>query len=114
MCHKKMFIISWSGNLVNKKSTTKLPIKRLLYWLTISSAKQKKSFTENSVVLIEVSLGTKYFPHLFVGVPIAERIGQKGGHTSITALSTLHKPYKLPGLLPSDFIYLFILFFKIS
>ena len=79
---QQIFIVSARGILVNRESTSKLPIIRLLFWLTISSAKQKEPFTENSLAVIEASLGTKYLANLYVGVPIAERIGRKGGHTS--------------------------------
>ena len=75
--------------------------------INFSSAKQKESFTENSLVVIEASLGTKYFANFYVGVPVAERIGWKDGHTSATALCTLHKAYKIPGLLPTYFTFLY-------
>ena len=55
---QQIFIVSSRGILVNRESTSKLPIIKLLFWLTISSAKQKESFTENSLAVTEASLGS--------------------------------------------------------
>ena len=47
--------------LVNRESTSKLPIKRSCCWSTISSAKFKESLTANSVVVKGFKIGTKNF-----------------------------------------------------
>ena len=47
--------------LVNRESTSKLPIKRSCCWLTISSAKWKESLTVNSLVVKGFKIGTKNF-----------------------------------------------------
>ena len=41
---------------------------------------------------------------------MAESIGLKGGKISVTALCTLHSPYKIPGLLPVVLIFLYWLY----
>ena len=43
---------------------------------------------------------------LYDGVPIAERMGLKGGHLSTMFLCTLQIPYKTPGLEPTALIFL--------
>ena len=53
-----------------------------------------------SLVAIELRIGTKYLANLYVGVPIADKIGRNGGHPSINFLWILARPYKMPNLLP--------------
>ena len=55
----------------------------------------------NSLDVIEFVLGTKNFAILYDGIPIAERMGLKGGHLTTMFLSTLQRPYKTPGLEPT-------------
>ena len=38
---------------------------------------------------------------------MAESIGVKCGQISVTALCTLHRPYKIPGVLPIALIFLY-------
>ena len=52
-------MVSSRGILVNSESISRLPMKYLLPWCTISSVKAKES-----VSVIEESLGTKKFPSL--------------------------------------------------
>ena len=46
----------------------------------------------NSLNVIKESLGTKNLAILYLGAPMAESIGLKGGQISVTALCTLHSP----------------------
>ena len=48
------------------ESTAKLTIIKLLFSLTISSTKQKESFTENSLAVTQAILDTKNFAKLYV------------------------------------------------
>ena len=54
-------MVSSRGILVNSESISRLTMKPLLPWCTISSAKAKESESES---VIEESLGTKKFPSL--------------------------------------------------
>ena len=74
------YVVLSRGILGNNESISKLPITRELSCSTISFAKQKVSLTVNSIDVIEFILGTKNFAILYDGVPIAEKIGLKGGH----------------------------------
>ena len=53
-----------------------------------------------SLVVWGSSIGTKNFARLYVGVPMADKIGLKDGRPSVTILLTLAKPYIIPGLEP--------------
>ena len=55
----------------------------------------------NSLDVLEFILGIKNFVILYDNVPLAEKMGLKGGHLSIIFLCTLQKPYKTTGLEPS-------------
>ena len=55
---QQIFIVSSKGILGNRGLTSKLFIIQSLFWLTTSSAKQKESFTENSLAVTEASLGS--------------------------------------------------------
>ena len=52
----------------------------------------KESLTVNSFCVISDRTGTKNFASLYVGVPIAERIGLNGGNPFIRGLCTLADP----------------------
>ena len=76
--------------LVNKASTSKLAIWRSLFWVKkISSTDVKESLTVNSFYVISDRTRTKNFASLYVGVPIAERIGLNGGNPFVRDLFTL-------------------------
>ena len=45
--------------------------------------------------------GTKNFANFYVGVPISDKIGRKGGTPSLIGLCILARPYKIPGLEPT-------------
>ena len=53
-----------------------------------------------SLVVRGSRIGTKNFASLYVGVPMADKIGLKDGRPSLTILWTLAKPYIIPGLEP--------------
>ena len=63
-------MVSSRGILVNSESISRLPMKHLLPWCTISSVKAKES-----VSVIEESLGTKNFQVCKLGGPILSAIG---------------------------------------
>ena len=52
----------------------------------------KESLIVNSFCVISYRRGTKNFASLYVGVPIAERIGLNGGNPFIRGLCTLADP----------------------
>ena len=89
----QILMVSSRGILVKSELTLRLPMKSLPSRCTISSAKAKESFTENSLNVIEESLGTKNIASLKQGVPIAESVGLNGRQTSMIDLCTLHSPY---------------------
>ena len=60
----------------------------------------KESLIVHSLVVRGSSIGTKNFASLYVGVPMADKIGLKDGRPSVTILRTLAKPYIIPGLEP--------------
>ena len=78
--------------MVNKPSTSKLAIWRSLSWDKISSTKVKESLTENSFCVLSDRSGTKNFASLYVGVPIAERMGLNGSNPVLRGLCTLADP----------------------
>ena len=49
---------------MTSESTSRLPMKSLLYRYTISSAKAKESFTVNTLNIIDKNVGTKNFASL--------------------------------------------------
>ena len=57
----------------------------------------KASLTVYSLVVRGSSTGTKNFASLYVGVPMADKIGLKDGRPSIKILWTLAKSYIIPG-----------------
>ena len=57
-------MVSWRGTLVKIELTSRPPMKGLLYWCTIFSAKAKESFTVNSLNVIQENLGTNNFTSL--------------------------------------------------
>ena len=52
----------------------------------------KEFFTVNSFCVISDRTRTKNFASLYVGVPIAKRIGLNGGNSFIMGLCTLADP----------------------
>ena len=55
-----------------------------------------------SLVVKDSSIGAKNFASLYVGVPMADKIGLKDGRPSVTILWTLAEPYIIPGLEPEE------------
>ena len=72
----------------------------------IFSARWNESMTLYSLAAEGVTSFSKNFVILWLGVPIAERIGQKGGIPLRVSLWILPNPYKMPGLEPTGFILL--------
>ena len=62
--------------------------------------------TANLLDIIKFITGSKNFAILYDDVPIAEKMGLKGGHLSTMFLCTLPRPYKIPGLEPTALIFL--------
>ena len=80
---------------------SKLAITRLESNAKSSSEKENEFLLEYSLDVKGASKGTKIFTILYVGVPISDKIGQKGGTPSLIGLSILAQPYKMPGLEPT-------------
>ena len=74
-----MSIVSSSGILVNKDWISNKAIYKLVLLLQISFENVNRSFTEYSLMINSLSIDTKNFAKLYEQVPMAERIGQKGG-----------------------------------
>ena len=74
-----MSIVSSCGILVNKKWMSNKGIYKLVLLLQISFENVNRSFTEYSLMVNSLSIDTKNFAKLYEQVPMAERIGQKGG-----------------------------------
>ena len=74
-------------------------------WSLIPLQKENESFAVYSLTVNSLRISTKNFARLSTAVPLAERIGQKGGMVFVDELYlwTLHKPYMIPGLLPTGF-----------
>ena len=53
-----------------------------------------------SLVVRGSSIGTQNFARLYIGVPMADKIGLKDGRPFVTILLTLAKPCIIPGLEP--------------
>ena len=94
-------IVSFKGILVNRDSMSKPAIKRLESNVKSSSEKENESLIEYSLDVKGASKGTKIFTILYVGVPISDKIGQKGGTPSLIGLCILAQPYEMPGLDPT-------------
>ena len=80
---------------------SKLAITRLESNVKSSSEKENESLIVYSVDAKGASKGTKNFAILYVGVPISDKIGRKGGTPSLIGLCILARPYKIPGLEPT-------------
>ena len=63
-----------------------------MFWVKISSAKVKESLTVNWFCVTSDRTAAKFFASLYVGIPIAERIGLNGGNPFIRGLCTLADP----------------------
>ena len=87
--------------MVKSDSTSKLAILRLESKLNNSSANENESLIVYSFEVKGANKGTKNFGNLYVGVPISDKIGRKGGTPSSIGLWILARPYKIPGLEPT-------------
>ena len=61
----------------------------------------------HSLVVRGSSIGTNKFASLYVGVPMADKIGLKDGRPSVSILWTLAEPYIIPGLEPQGLKFLY-------
>ena len=86
--------------LVKSDSISKLAITSLESKLWSSSENVKESLIVYSVVVRSSSTGTKNFARLYVGVPMADKIGLKDGSPSVTIWLNLAEQYIIPGLKP--------------
>ena len=62
-----------------------------------------------SLIVRGCSIGTKNSASLYVGVPMADKIGLKDAKPSVTILWTLAEPYIIPGLQPEGLKSLYCL-----
>ena len=86
-------MVSSNGMLVKRLSTSKLAMMQLASKLPTSSANENESWTVNSLTVKDEKIGNKNFSRLYVGVPIADKMGQKKGQLSmISLLYTLALP----------------------
>ena len=68
-------MVSSNGILVKRLSTSKLSMVQLASKLATSSANQSESWTVNSLTVKGDKIETKNFARLYVGVPIAHKMG---------------------------------------
>ena len=85
-------MVSSNGMLVKRLSPSKLAIIQLVSKLTTSSANENESWTVNSLTVKGDKIGTKNFAILYVGVPIANKMGRKEGQLSMIGLCDLALP----------------------
>ena len=85
-------MVSSNGMLVKRLSTSKVGMIQLASKLPTSSANENESWTVNSLTVKSDKIGTKNFARLYVGVPIADKMGQKEGQLSMVGLCTLALP----------------------
>ena len=104
-------MVSSSGMLVNKESTSRLGIYKLGSYLQISSAKWNESVT---VYSFGVKNGSRNFANLLVGIPVAVKIRQKGGSSILASLYTFPNPYKMPGVDPTSLMFFDLEWLKYS
>ena len=72
-------IVSSMGTLVKSESMSKLPIKLLESWSTISVTKLNKYLTLYLLVVDSFKIGCKYFASFYVGVCKTNKIVLKSG-----------------------------------
>ena len=79
-------IVSCKGILLKSDSTLKLAITKLESKFESSATNENKSFIVHPFKVKGASNGTKHSDSLYVGVPIAGRIGRKDGTPSLIGL----------------------------
>ena len=99
-------MVSSRGIFVSKELKSRPALGKLGSCWQISSAKWNESMTVYSSAVADVKNFSKNFANLYVGVPIAERKGQKGGSPLRVSLWISSNPYKMPGPEPTGFILL--------
>ena len=80
-------------------------------YYTIFSAKATESFTLNSLNIIGKNLGAKNFSILWLRISTAGNTDLNNGQTAMIVSCTIQGLYKVPGLLLTTLIFLFILTF---
>ena len=78
--------------LVKRLSTSKLAMIKLASKFAASPANENESWAVNSLAFKGDKIGTKNFARLYVGAPIADKMGRKEGQLSIIGLCTLALP----------------------
>ena len=96
-------MVSSSRMLVKIKSISKLPMKLLISYSTISVAKLNESLTVYLLFVNGSKIGTEYFASLYAGFCNPDKIGVKGEQPSTHFLCALQEPYIIPGLVPTGF-----------
>ena len=96
-------MVSSRGLLEKSESMSKLPMKLLKSYSTVSVAKLNESLIVFLLVVNSSKIGTKYFASLYVGVCKADKIGLKSGQPSTHFLCTSQEPYIIPGLVATSF-----------
>ena len=86
--------------LVKRLSTSKPAMIQLASKLATSSTNENEWWTVHSLTVKGDKIGTKTFARLYVGVPIADKMGQKEGQLSMIGLCILALPQSIPGLHP--------------
>ena len=87
-------MVSSRGMLEKSESMSKLPMKLLKSYSTVSVAQLNESLIVYLLVLSSSKIGTKYFASLYVGVCKADKIGLKSdSHRHI--FYALHKNHTL-------------------
>ena len=76
---EKIFLVLSRGMLVNNEVMSWLAIKQSEFCCSIYLAKSNESLTLYSFEAKSLSIGTRNLAILYVGVPMAERIGRKAG-----------------------------------
>ena len=75
--------------LVNSESTSRLAMNNLESCETISLAKENETLVVSSLDVILDKIGNKNFANLYVGVPIADKMGIYAGKLSMQGLYTI-------------------------
>ena len=85
-------MVSSNGMLLKRLSSSKLAMIQLTSKLATSSANNNESWIVNSLTVKGDKIGTKNFPRLYVGVPVADKMGRKEVQLSMIGLCTLALP----------------------
>ena len=98
----KRLKVSCKGILVKSDSTSKLAIIKLESWFKSSSTNGNESLIVYSFKVKGIKSGSKNLDSLYVGVPIANKIGQKEGTPSLICWWILAQPCTTQDLSQQD------------